>query len=132
MKFVGYLKEHESGLIKMGVSINDMKLSRSCLFEEYRPGVLNYLEKAPILLASLIWLKDTNGGSIGPLIIHTDGYWIWPSYLVYYLNQGYQSLISEEFIEDIRKANFKVGPLTDEERRNVEIFYSDSYHLKRK
>ncbi|RAJ75620.1 hypothetical protein CLV59_109234 [Chitinophaga dinghuensis] len=132
MEFIGYIKEHESGLVKMGVSINDIEPAENWLLMEYYSEVLNYLEKAPILLGFLRWLYDENGESIGPLMIHTDGHWIWPSYLVYYLNRGYQSMIPDEFMHYMHNVKFMVMPLTDEKRKSVEIFYTNAYQSRRK
>ncbi|WP_143709146.1 hypothetical protein [[Flexibacter] sp. ATCC 35208] len=123
MEVLGFLKEYENGPIKVGISIRDIEPIASPLFETYQSETTCYLERAPILLAMTRWISDIDGNSIGPLIIHTDGIWIWPSYLVYYLNKGYQTLISDDFINYMRDLSFIPNELTKERRRNVEEFY---------
>ncbi|WP_315814231.1 hypothetical protein [Paraflavitalea speifideaquila] len=105
MKFVGILKEHESGLVKIGQALSDFNAPNKSKIENYE-AIVSYLENGTIVISFLHYVQDAMGNSIVPLIFYTDGKWIWPSYLVHYLSKNYTSLLPVEFIADMKYNKF--------------------------
>lgn len=131
MKFVGILKEHEAGKVKIGVSIDtvapvvDMK-------DEEIDDIVRYLESGTIVFAFLHYVNDKQGIPICPLIFYTDGSWLWPSYITHYLKEGYYSLLPEEFRLSMRKNEFVVPPISKELKIQAEKMYIDTYEPNRR
>lgn len=131
MEFVGLLKDHEPGLIKIGQNLSDITdLGKGQITDmEY---INSYLQNGTVVIPFLHSVFDAEGNLIGPLIIYTDGKWIWPSYLSYYLLKGYRSLLSNLFIADMRIQNY-IPPLLEKERlEEVERFYRSTYNPNKK
>jgi hypothetical protein len=131
MEFVGILKEHEGGLIKNGRSLSTYPISDVKDFEDI-DNIINYLENGTILVAFLHWVNDAHNNPIAPMTIYTDGKWLWPSYLVYYLRQHYYSLLPNEFIDDIKNNKFIAPVLTRFEIGEVEKFHVSIYDPNRR
>ena len=72
-----------------GIRENGRKyVSRALVPREEITRVVAYLEKAPIVLAARgydIDEKDPARGTRVPMTFHTDGEWIWPGAVAYYL-----------------------------------------------
>ncbi|HEY8372751.1 MAG TPA: TNT domain-containing protein [Pseudonocardiaceae bacterium] len=61
---------------------------RPMLTELERQAVLAYLRKAPLVMAAFSGttdLLDPERGSVVPNAYHTDGVWVWPASMAYYL-----------------------------------------------
>jgi hypothetical protein len=127
MEFVGLLKDHEPGLIKIGQNLSDIADLEKGQIEDIE-NINSYLRQGTVVIPFLHSVFDAEGNFIGPLIIYTDGKWIWPSYLSYYLLRGYRSLLSDLFIADMRIQNY-IPPLLEKERlEEVEMFYRSTYN----
>lgn len=125
MKFVGIIKEHEGGLVKIGTSINNLTILDNPPLE-HLDKIVSYLENGKRVISFLHEVFDGKT-SLGALSYLTDGKWIWPSYLAYYLKRGYKSLLDNEFIKDVVKNDFIIPPLNNEEMREVGLFYRSVY-----
>jgi hypothetical protein len=128
--FVGILNEHENGLIKVGKPLNSYPKSNSETLDNLE-NIVNYLENGVLLIAFLHWVTDVENNPIAPMIIYTDGKWLWPSYLVHYLKEGYHSLLPDEFIEDMNHHTFNCANITQLEKEEVEQFYILNHDPKR-
>jgi len=124
IKFVGIIKEHENFRMRIGRYIKD--LTASTEKEDYLDNVVFYLEHGVRVFAFLEEVFDGNI-FIAPLVFYTDGKWIWPSYLPYYLKRGYWSLLSEEFINDVFKTKFIVPEVGREKIKEARQFFTDIY-----
>jgi hypothetical protein len=130
MKFIGILNQHESGLIKIGRSLGEFSISETNEIDNIN-DIIIYLESGTILVAFLHWVNDSDNMPLCPMIIYTDGKWLYPSYLVHYLKRGYHSLLTNEFIDDIRLNKFIPPVLSKEIIANAERYYMSIYDLKR-
>ncbi|WP_409462607.1 hypothetical protein [Amycolatopsis sp. GA6-003] len=90
-------------------------VEREALSPEERERVLAYLDSAPVILASRS--KDTDAfdpsrTDVVPLNFRTDGSWVWPGAVGYYLREHGISP-DPELVEHIRAASYTV-PEVDE------------------
>lgn len=127
MKFIGVIKEYEPGLIKIGKSIKDIFISKSDSNLKDFEKISSYLDSGKILIAFLHYVNDEMGNPIEPLILYTDGKWIWPSYLKYYLSRNCISLLEDEFVADLKANNFIVPYIDKEKMKEAERFYKHTY-----
>lgn len=80
-----------------------------------------YLEQGQIVLVSPSWVDDllnTQVRRICQYSILTDGTWIWPSALVYYL-KTYHVVLPEEFLMHMESNNWLVPELDDSELDDI-------------
>ena len=85
--------------------------------EEVGP-LRHYLENAPIVLASRDNdddLLDPNAPASVPSTWHTDGTWVWPGAVPYYLMQ-YGVPPQQELVEHVRARRFALGEVDDSTR----------------
>jgi hypothetical protein len=80
--------------------------------------VLDYLEKAPIVLAARGYENDEKDPSLGanvPMTFHTDGEWIWPGAVAYYL-RTHEIPPEADFLAHIRGRGFELPEVDDHTR----------------
>jgi hypothetical protein len=78
-----------------------------------------YLTKAPVALATTKTGEDElspGAGLVVPRAYHTDGEWIWPAAVGYYLHR-YRLPPQPELVAHIRARGFEVRPLDEELRQ---------------
>jgi hypothetical protein len=97
-------------------------VDRPRLTDEEKAGVLAYLEQAPVVLtrdgADSDMLEPDRPGPI-PRTFHTDGTWIWPAAVAYYLRE-HNSAPQRQLVDHIRGLNYQV-PDVDERVREVAV-----------
>ena len=125
MKFVGFISEHESSVIKVGDQLNELLRNKAVRCRD-KERILHYLQNNTLLIAFLHNIFD-DSSSIGPYIIYTDGKWIWPNYLSYYLKKFAYFHLPNEFIEDMVARNYIPPILSQQEKNEVEKFYVNTY-----
>jgi hypothetical protein len=84
--------------------------------------VLAYLENAPIVLAARGYDADeldSSRGSNVPMTFHTDGEWIWPGSVAYYLRE-HEIPPEPEFLIHIGERGFEL-PEVDDRTRDVAV-----------
>ncbi|MBQ6642111.1 MAG: hypothetical protein IJH84_13920 [Saccharopolyspora sp.] len=85
-------------------------------------GLADYLDQAPLVLAARSYdtdqLDPEQPASV-PLTFHTDGAWIWPGAVAYYLRK-HGVPPEDELVEHIRKTGFRV-PEVDEHVRELAV-----------
>ncbi|WP_019854490.1 hypothetical protein [Actinopolyspora mortivallis] len=92
--------------------------NRPALAADERDRVLEYLERAPVVLAARGYDSDRldpTAGSSVPLTFHTDGSWIWPGAVCYYLRTHGLSP-QPELVDHIRRRDFQLPYVGDEAR----------------
>ncbi|RFM27927.1 hypothetical protein [Deminuibacter soli] len=114
MKVLGIIKEHETSLVKKGISLNDLTILPASSAEIIK--LCEYLSSGKVVAAFLHYIFDGEN-AIAPLAYYTDGEFIWPSYLSYYVNKGYFSLLSEEFILNVKEHNYMVKDVSKNENK---------------
>ncbi|WP_051712954.1 hypothetical protein [Spirillospora albida] len=84
--------------------------------EILRESVVQYLEKAPIVLSARGFdtdVLDPDRASNVPLAFHTDGVWVWPGAVGYYLKK-HGVPPQPELLEHIKLAGFQVPEVAEE------------------
>jgi hypothetical protein len=106
-----------------GVRENGRKyVSRALVPPEETARVLAYLEEAPIVLAARGYdtdEKDPSRGANVPMTFHTDGEWIWPGAVAYYL-RTHEIPPEPDLVAHIRARAFEL-PVVDEHTRDVAV-----------
>ncbi len=93
-------------------------VSRPLVPVEETGRVLAYLENAPIVLAARGFDRDELDSSRGaniPMTFHTDGEWIWPGSVAYYL-RGHEIPPEPGLVEHIRGRGFEPPEVRDRTR----------------
>ncbi|XVQ10060.1 hypothetical protein ACQP1W_47360 [Spirillospora sp. CA-255316] len=89
--------------------------------DEDRDAVVRYLQQAPIVLAARSFdtdLMDPQRASNVPLTYHTDGTWIWPGAVGYYLKK--HGLPPEpDLVAHIRAAGFRLPEVSEDSRKEA-------------
>lgn len=95
-------------------------LRRPAVSSEDHDRLLDYLERAPIVRTARGYdtdrLSPDDTPSV-PLTMHTDGHWIWPGAVAYYLRR-HTVPPQEELVAHIRGLGFRI-PEVDEQSRNA-------------
>lgn len=105
MKLVGFIKEHN--FIKEAVSLNEL-ISNSSESYANIEDVIKYLNSGALLLAWMGYFIDEKTKKlIAPDSYFTDGIWIWPSYLPYYLGLYPSMKIDPNFLTHLESVNFQ-------------------------
>jgi hypothetical protein len=79
------------------------------------PALLAYLEQCPALVEFMDRLVDEEGTEIGSFSIHSDGEWVWPSYVGHYLHRPGYRLRDERLLQHAVDRGFAVPTFTAEE-----------------
>jgi hypothetical protein len=107
MNTVGFREDRDAKIISAEyidslVSSNKIKLD-----DLYKSKLLEYLSHGTRVFSITLWMYD-NEDSIGPYVIYTDGVWLWPSHLVYYIERGDYRYLKSSFLEFLESKNYLV------------------------
>jgi hypothetical protein len=99
-KLVGFLKKYDPKIAEAEILEENTPFANKDIYDK----VISYLKNGYTLLDFMEFIYDDDGNKMAPLSILTDGYWIWPSYFYYYLqqypnNDTYKAFLSKEEIE---------------------------------
>lgn len=128
MKAIGFLKNH-SPEIKCSIDISEL-LVEQVNNPEILLKSITYLENGIIVIPFTLWLTDIDGENIGPYIIYTDGYWMWPSYYSFYLKKYPNIYIPNEFIIYIQKNQNSTLKLSVDEKSYAEYLTIDLLKIR--
>lgn len=104
LKLVGFLKEYNN--ISEAITLED-RISESLVNLEINK-ILNYLEKGTFVLGWMgYFINYENDELIAPDSYFTDGFFVWPSYLQYYLKQYPNFKLEEEFISHLESMSYE-------------------------
>jgi hypothetical protein len=113
----GFFRELRHG-DSSGPSIEEVK---DKLPVDKRKGVARYLHAGARLAVTgqnaLDWFAPSK--IAGPLALYTDGVWVWPAELAYYV-ENYGVAVPVEMIEWMEKRAFNCPPLSHDELLKVE------------
>jgi hypothetical protein len=104
MRYTGFVKEHDAinealefnSLFSTGLPLND------------KDKIVDFLKRGKVICTWMTGVIDLEGGD--EELIHsylTDGYWIWPSYIIHYFMKYQMFKLDDDFIEYIRKHEYK-------------------------
>ena len=80
------------------------------------PDICNYLENGVVFIVSPGVVEDvinSDNGGIATPSIYTDGKWLWPEDLSYYV-KNYKLKLPKEFVDDMINNNWKVNISIDD------------------
>ncbi|WP_299332898.1 hypothetical protein [uncultured Psychroserpens sp.] len=122
MKTIGFIKPHDKH--------NEAKYLSEYLEDGYenndKEAILNYLNKGVLCIDWMEWLfedESDDAVSIGPNTCNTDGIWIWPNYLEYYLNKYPNFKLDQEFIDYVNENQDKSVDVSNEENIKIQEAY---------
>lgn len=76
--------------------------------DKYRNEVLGYIKNGILFSASMRAIEDlVSGEDVGSDAYYTDGKWIWPEYMIYYLENKPNYIIEDQFVQDLINKGFK-------------------------
>lgn len=124
MKTIGFIKQYDEH--------KEAKELQEYLIDNYenvnKDVIISYLEKGVPAIDWMTWLFDEDGVeeiSIGPHGCTTDGIWVWPSYLEYYLKKYSNFKLDQEFVDYVIQNKNKQIEVSKEE--NIKI--QDAYNI---
>jgi hypothetical protein len=94
-------------------------IKRPAVAESEIDALARYLTSAPVALATANTGQDEMSPGAGmavPRAYHTDGYWIWPAAVGYYLHH-YRLPPQPDLVAHIRARGFEVGPVPEPVRQ---------------
>lgn len=121
MKTIGFIKEHDSDIIKEEYLDKPSDFDFSFITETEKEKITNYLNNTEMVMGLTLALFDGDK-YIDAYAFLSDGEWIWPSHFAYYLNKFNFSSMTDDFLNHIRAKDYKVSLLAKEQKHHVEMF----------
>lgn len=87
--------------------------------DDEKEKVIRYLRHSDLIISKTFALFDGTN-YIGPYMIFSDGEWIWPNYLYYFIQK--EKHIAKEFLNYIKEKNYLATNLAKQKRKEVTIF----------
>lgn len=116
MKFIGFVTEHGDDPFakKLDFYLSEKK------FTPQRDIIIAYLKNGKLCVPFMGIAQDEDENDIGYIAVDTDGEWLWPEYLINYLEKYPNFKIEEEFVEHVLKNKDKEIKVTEEEISKLE------------
>lgn len=122
MKTIGFIKPHDKH--------DEAKYLSEYLEDSYenndKEALLNYLKKGVLCIDWMEWLfedESDDAVSIGANTCSTDGVWIWPNYLEFYLNKYSNFRLDQEFMDYVIENQNKEVSVSNEENIKIQKAY---------
>lgn len=107
MKYIGFIKEHNN--IKEAIPF-EKAIGGEFYEESTLAKIIEYLNSGVLLLSWMGYFTDfRTNGLIAPDSYFTDGIWVWPSHLPYYLKKHPNMILDKDFIEYLSSKQFKMN-----------------------
>lgn len=121
IKTIGFVKEQDGNLVLSEYVDDYMNFDASVLDKVERQKIINYLNEGAMVFSTPLALFDGDT-YIAPYMLFSDGDWIWTSHFAYYLDKLNFSQMTNEFLNHIRVKEYKIFPLSREQKTNIDIF----------
>ena len=106
MILVGFIKEHNP--IPEAVALDEL-INNPLEIDKDIKKIITYLSGGELVLGLMGYFVDfKTNQKIDPMGYYTDGIWVWPSYIVYYLKKYPYMSIDLDFISHVKSNNFKM------------------------
>lgn len=120
MKLTGFIKEYND--ISEAINFNAL-LGTEIQTDQELKNIITYLKQGYLLLSWMGYFIDFNSKElIAPDSYYTDGIWVWPAYLPYYVNRYPNFILDPAFKAHLKNRNFTFDITADFEinRRTYE------------
>lgn len=127
MKLIGFIKEHNNIIEAQKYSSINIT---SIISQVDINLIIDYLNNGELVFGWMGYFMDIdNGDLISPDSYYTDGIYIWPAYLPYYLKKGLNYLINQEFLYHVSNNNYKIDKtlINSDVKLNMETFLSEKF-----
>jgi hypothetical protein len=116
----GFFRELKHGS-PAGLSLKE---TAGMMGADQRSACASYLKAGTILATTGQSVDDvlTSRKSVAPLDIRTDGVWVWPGDLAYYV-EVHGVALTDEFLRHMRERRWHCEPLSEEELALAEAEY---------
>ncbi len=121
MKIAGFSALHDRTIIEEEYCCTDGDTFVNTLTSEEILRIVNYLQSGTMVFSMTLALFDKEN-YIGPYCIYTDGEWLWPSHLAYYLGRGKLVNLSIDFRDHVLGRQALVAQVSTEARQQTSIF----------
>ena len=116
IQFTGFISEYHPNIANAMPYKNYFK--GRCIEEKYRDKVLDYTKNGILFCPSMRAIEDLlSNKSVGSGSFYTDGKWIWPEYMIYYLKNNPNYHVEDVFIKDLVNKGFKYDKSKINERK---------------
>lgn len=121
MRYIGFIKEYDN--IPESFSLNSYRKQNDNNKEI--ESIISYLKNGNIALSWMgVFIDVENKNFIAPQIYYTDGEWIWPAYLIYYLERDKFFNLGKEFIDSLKSKKYISQVVLKEELSEIENAFS--------
>lgn len=107
MKYIGFIKEYNN--IEGARSLQEV--IEYCRDRADTLKIIEYLKEGTLAFAWMGYFSDVQTRAlIAPDSYYTDGFWVWPAYLQYYLSKYPEMYLDYEFVEYVRMKKYQINP----------------------
>ena len=107
MKLTGFILEHHSDI---GTPLKEYT-DNSANYLPDREKVIKYLKSGVVIFSWMGYVNDIDTGEpLVPDSYMTDGFYVWPNYLIHYYEKYPRFLLDTEFTDSMIKGKFKIRP----------------------
>jgi hypothetical protein len=107
MILVGFIKEYDP--IAEAVALDEL-INNPLEIDKDIKKIITYLSGGELVLGLMGYFVDfKTNQKIDPMGYYTDGIWVWPSYIVYYLKKYPHMSLDLAFISHVKSNNFKMS-----------------------
>jgi len=121
MKTIGFTKSQDKDLIYAEFLDQEKDVESLSISQLERRKIADYLTGSEAFFSITLAVFDQDH-YIGPYALHSDGEWIWPTHFSYYLEKLDFSQLTSDFLDHLRNCNFQVARLSEQQRRDIELF----------
>jgi hypothetical protein len=122
MKLVGFRKEYDKRLWEKSRQHRYETIQLSS--KKDQTAILDYLNKAELVFTKTLSIYDGNI-FIGPYVIHSDGEWVWPKYLGYFVEK--EKVLDEEFYQYLLSKQYCMTELPLKRKREIISFLEKTF-----
>ena len=107
MILLGFIKEYNP--IAEAVALDEL-INNPLEIDNDIEKIITYLSGGELVLSLMTYFRDFKTNQlIAPMGYYTDGIWVWPSYITYYLRKYPYMSIDLDFISHVKSNNFNMS-----------------------
>jgi hypothetical protein len=126
MKTIGFTNKFDSKIVNSNfLGLENNLITKVLVKESMVPMVSQYVKNGVRIFSITLNLFDGKH-DVGPYSIMTDGIWVWPSHLLYFVQKSNSISLDRDFLIHIKENNFTIPDLTKDTIRTATIFLEQS------